>query len=384
MYGSTSMWCGGGSPTLSARHNRWESNLYAQPTYNDNYKLWVHNCSPFTPVIVKDTLPAYLTCFMGPPVLLDDNLDGNANQNINTETNLPLVNLDGVQMPLDEAVNQLSSQLIEIESEENYRNLIFQYSTIIENCNLFEDAEVNYWQNIAYVDVHKFISDFYKFVDYDKTNVNFNAGVEELISINTSLLENPLIPHYKFVEYSLDIALLNRMREHYTVSISQLESLTNELQFAGSESEYDYVQNWLCHIKAEKLATEGMLTPDEFEFAIENCDLCFSVRNAETSDTINNSDNHYEKAKNDIINHNTENNFTISPNPNQGSFNIEFANSCLGCEIRIINSIGQLVKSVVVGSDEKTIKIDGLTTGHYKVICLLNNEIIDTGTVVVK
>ncbi|MDD2386539.1 MAG: hypothetical protein PHP52_07125, partial [Bacteroidales bacterium] len=223
--------------------------------------------------------------------------------------------------------------------------------------------------------------------DYDKTNVNFNAGVEELISINTSLLENPLIPHYKFVEYSLDIALLNRMREHYTVSISQLESLTNELQFAGSESEYDYVQNWLCHIKAEKLATERMLTPDEFEFAIENCDLCFSVRNAEASDTISNSDNNYEKAKNDendIINGNTKNNFTISPNPNQGSFNIEFANSCLGCEIRIINSIGQLVKSVAVDTDKKTIKIDGLTTGHYKIICLLNNKIIDTGTVVVK
>ncbi|MDD2635850.1 MAG: T9SS type A sorting domain-containing protein, partial [Bacteroidales bacterium] len=105
------------------------------------------------------------------------------------------------------------------------------------------------------------------------------------------------------------------------------------------------------------------------------------------SDTINNSDNNYEKAKNDendIINGNTENNFTISPNPNQGSFNIEFANSCLGCEIRIINSIGQLVKSVVADSDEKTIKIDGLTTGHYKIICLMNNEVVDTGTIVVK
>ncbi|HOZ29770.1 MAG TPA: T9SS type A sorting domain-containing protein, partial [Bacteroidales bacterium] len=181
---------------------------------------------------------------------------------------------------------------------------------------------------------------------------------------------------------NLDIALLDRVRENYSTSITQLETLSSSLVGQNSESEYQFVQSWLCKIKAEKSAKEGLLTIDEFMLAIEDCEICMS--NRLTVEDNDDAGEIFEKStiKEDFT---TKSNFYISPNPNDGSFTITLAEPCENCEIRIINSIGQIVKNIKPSQKGLTkITVDGLTTGHYNVVYIIDNKVIDSETVVVK
>ncbi|MDD3859637.1 MAG: hypothetical protein PHW83_05510 [Bacteroidales bacterium] len=55
------------------------------------------------------------------------------------------------------------------------------------------------------------------------------------------------------------------------------------------------------------------------------------------------------------------------------------------CEVRIINSIGQINRIIKPAEKGLTIiSIDGLPTGHYNVIYFNDNKVIDSETVVVK
>lgn len=77
--------------------------------------------------------------------------------------------------------------------------------------------------------------------------------------------------------------------------------------------------------------------------------------------------------------------FTVSPNPSKRSFVILLTNPCNNCEIRIVNSIGQIVKYIKPSETGLyEIYVEGLKTGHYKVIYIIESKIIDTQTVVVK
>ncbi|MDD3740095.1 MAG: T9SS type A sorting domain-containing protein, partial [Bacteroidales bacterium] len=77
--------------------------------------------------------------------------------------------------------------------------------------------------------------------------------------------------------------------------------------------------------------------------------------------------------------------FYISPNPNNGSFTITLNDPCENCEVQIINSVGQIVKSIKPSQRGLyNISIEGLTAGHYNVIYLIDNSVKHTATVVVK
>lgn len=73
-------------------------------------------------------------------------------------------------------------------------------------------------------------------------------------------------------------------------------------------------------------------------------------------------------------------NIEVFPNPSNGKFSISLPESAEKCELRIINVLGQVVRNLAV--DGKTIEIDGLTKGLYKVIVAGDDVIFEKSVVV--
>jgi hypothetical protein len=222
-----------------------------------------------------------------------------------------------------------------------------------------------------------------QFVNFNDQNSNFVEAIDILIGLNESLINRNSEFTDQSFEICIDNALLYRMKRDYDSSIRLLDSLLLVAQDQYRLDHATHINHWLCMINAEKAAFQGLLSLDEFLIAIEDCDLCISTKSTKSTDH-----NYDEEALENIVDNSVDKltfGINISPNPNNGSFTITFEGNCENCVIRVVNSIGQIVKQVNpnnLGVNE--IFIDGLKTGHYKVICIIDGKIIDSQTVVVE
>jgi len=99
-------------------------------------------------------------------------------------------------------------------------------------------------------------------------------------------------------------------------------------------------------------------------------------------------DNAFEYFKAVAVNFIADNSIQISleayPNPSTGSFNINFYNEYNNTEIKVINSLGQVVEYFNnFNNGENNIYISGLSKGNYFVIVLDNNKILDSKMMIV-
>lgn len=389
VYGLTPLFAICGTPTsLTANYNRWEySYPNAYPSYNDNYKLWVYNCDPVSIVNINDLDPSYSLCKQtsksnNPEA--PDNIVSTTNEDIIVTKSGDVSNIEG-------QIEELSSQLCEINTETGYYDLINQYYSLILELDADIDLTTQYWQNIAYSDVHNVLSTLLDFVDNDVQNQRFVSSVNKLINLNGILSENIVTINSRYIEYKLDIALLLRMSGNYEAALDFLAELQIEIEATDYDSELTYINDWMCRISAENLANNGTLSPDEFEQAISNCGLCYSSLPSDNTIIQTIGYNNYDSEQNENSIQNINENiadkidFSISPNPNKGDFVINISPIESEFKFKIINSLGQVVKEIIPDSqDETTFKVVGLTIGYYQVALVVEDQIIETSSVLVK
>lgn len=358
----------------SCNNNRWESNPNVAPLYNSNFKLWVYAC-PSVPqptiIYLTDINRQYQTCES--KISEEDLLEIESfNKLLNTELSQKNESANKEINYFDhETINYSSLIIDEIDSY----NL--QLNTLGTVTGTVITEKYNYIQEL--------IADYYLTIGSEEYNVTFIETANEIIDFMNALAARNNISELDYYTIKLDIALLNRLQGKFDLSIDQLNTLSfyTEQNIVLIDSEYEYIQRWLCIINAEKSAKEGLLTIDEFNFAIEECEHCMTTK----SDGIieNHSDTElFEKTSNSSK---TTNNapLSISPNPNNGNFNIFIDNPCNSCEIKIVNSIGQTVRSFKPAENGlQKINVEGFNSGYYKVVYSITNKVIDTRSVIVE
>ncbi|MFO7790073.1 MAG: hypothetical protein R6V32_05835, partial [Bacteroidales bacterium] len=360
IYGETSLLCGGPPPTLNAEHNRWESDQVATPSFGNNYELWVYNCYPATQVNVVDNNPDYTHCFH----LIFSPLSGSESTTETTETHesdLPYVSFsENNSMPLDEAIDTLASQSAQLTGETGYQEMLNAYISVIQSCESHATAQVQYYQDMAWGDMHNVIDGYFHHVNRNTENAGFNQAVDQVMSLNETLMENPDVSRTGYYEYSLDNALLERLRENYNQSLTLLDDLKYDIP--EMDREIAYIDRWQCYIDAEREAKLGNISPDEFAEAIDNCNAVYEA----DMDAINEQDTlpGDEDSPGDTSDDAPAPNLTIIPNPNAGNFTVEVYSEVPNSGLRITNTYGQPVRTISLTDDGlQSVQVSGLAQG---------------------
>lgn len=368
--------------TVYAHHNRWEySNPGAAPNYDVNYKLWVYN-SPPTPNLTVDIIDnnrGYAIC---PGLILLPGIQtgGAVVSGANSEENEMLSDI-AIQ------VKALELQSENIESAAGFEGIMEQYCTLIIDADISNNVDTKYWQYIAYSDAHKLVNMLYDKTGQDVENEQLNSLINKLIELNNILSENSEIHYSRYVEYQLDNGLLERFRNNTDEAISLLNQLREELVLTEYTDELANIDTWLCYLENEKLAQQGLLNPDEFMIATENCEQCHSADLSEMELKNSGLSSPSDKDEPGDIEQNnvSANTLTIMPNPNNGEFAINVNTNCANCEIFIYNSLGQEVKKYKHNSESgNAIFVSGLNKGQYTVVITEDKQVIDTEKIVVK
>lgn len=355
-------------------NNRWESDPGVAPSYNFNFKLWVYGC-PTVPqptiISLTDNDRQYQTC--GSKMSSDDLLSIESH-NISTFSEINL-SIDNESYEMDdfqsEPINYSAKILEEIVSYGQQLNALETVSGTITS------GKYNYIQEL--------IAEYFVNIEFDENDETFREIANDIIDFNNALAARKNITELDYYTLHLDIALLNRLQGKYDLSIDQLNTLSlfTEQSIVLSDSEYDYIQKWLCILQAEKSAKEGLLTIDEFILALEDCEFCMKIKSNELNEESSETELIEKEGYTNIAI--PKNTFLISPNPNNGSFTIFIDSPCTNCEIQIINSLGQTVRQITPSQfGLQEINVEGINTGHYKVMYFIDGKIVDTETIIVK
>ncbi|MEA3448637.1 MAG: T9SS type A sorting domain-containing protein, partial [Bacteroidota bacterium] len=255
-----------------------------------------------------------------------------------------------------------------MQSAGGYQGMIHNYVNIIETCDAYADADVHYYKDIAWGSLHDVLDAYFAFINHATENTGFNQSLDDVMLLNETLMENPDVSRIGYYEYSLDNALLERLRENYNQSLTMLESL--KFDIPEMDREIAYIDRWHCYIDAEREAKLGNLVPDAFMAAIQDCRQTYenTIEDIHAQDSLNapgteQSDNTDTPAPN----------LTIIPNPNAGNFTVEVYCEAAGSEIKINNIYGQPVRTINLTDDgQQSVQVSGLAQGQYTVYYLEN------------
>ncbi|NLA23362.1 MAG: hypothetical protein GX879_00180 [Bacteroidales bacterium] len=350
--------CGRNIATL-ASHNRWESNVSAQPS-STNHLLYVYGCYDGTKEILKDFTPDYHVCYHPIPQLpmplgQPENEHDSQEQNDIFETN-------------NSNFNQFS-----LNSENDFNTTITTYASIVENLskNLSTEEVIANFDK-AYFNIHSILLEYYQFVDNDRTHEGFNEALDLLIELNENILSANNLSYAQKLIYKLSIPLLNRLRGEYDASISELENLILEITDNYYIREKAFAEKWLCFIEAEQQLEEGIMSIDEFDLAIEDCNYFYSQL----------IDDNLLVSESESVEQNDCLTINVLPNPNQGTFSISLNQLDRQGEIRITKTGGQLVYLKQYSNEALT--ISGFSKGEYTIYYVENQEIKASANFVVE
>ena len=248
------------------------------------------------------------------------------------------------------------------------------------------------------------LSDFYKFTSYNKNDITINQVVDQIITLNNNLRNNLQISSQEDITYQLNTALLNRFRSNYIASISQLESLNQEItnlmltsvdssNLIFHEISKVNIEKWLCYVRAEYDLVQDLINHDEFSAQTENCGVTYksALVHQELLDKYTMSENYimdnYSKSEITSSSEKTisESLLLINPNPNEGSFTVHLVSNSANNEIKIFNALGQLIKSTKVNKlGEQIVTFNNIAKGQYTVVYVENGNIINSEKLLVK
>ncbi|MFO7790071.1 MAG: right-handed parallel beta-helix repeat-containing protein, partial [Bacteroidales bacterium] len=381
--GETPLICLPGVPTdLDAENNKWDSGNNS-PEFMVNHKLYVMNCDN-TPVNIIDNDPSYLHCFHWVfPGIMEGGTEGNQTVDDTTQNSdlLSVSISDNQSIPIDEAVQQLSCQAEQLQSETGYQNLLDDYINLLQDMDVYTSSQVLYWKNKAWHDMHSAVNAYFAFVSHDTENAGFNQSMDDVMLLNETLMENPDVSMISYYEYGLDNALLERLRENYSQSLTMLESLKYDIP--EMDREIAYINRWQCYIDAEREAKLGNISPDEFAEAIDNCNAVYEA----DMDEINEQDTlpGDEDSPGDTSDGTPAPNLTIIPNPNTGNFTVEVYSEVPSSGLRITNAYGQPVRNISLMDDGlQSVQVSGLAQGHYTVYYLEDGSAVASENMIVE
>lgn len=344
-------------PALTATKNIWESDLTSTPQYGVNHNLKVYNtgCNPALSVSVTDNSPGENDCIsFFIPASSGNNIGDIETENSNTNI-----------------LSSLCDDFSVLDSENAYQNELADYCLAINNF-IPQNSSEYLQKRKAYSNAHKLVNAYLEYLDFNTESNAYNQAIDMLVELNEDLINSDFETELSKIDYSLDIALLERSRRNYNIAVEHLESLVSDIY--EYELEQSFVQRWLCSLYAEKQLIEGSINHDEFEELITECAAVYDASIDELSEEIPNDDN------NENITY-----LNISPNPNSGSFTILVNCEEQNAEIRISNSIGQPISTYSLNNTgEQVISISGYNSGQYTVYYIVNTELVESVAVFVE
>ena len=388
--------------SIVATNNRWEQNQNAQPQLSVNHNLYSYNCSPNT--ILIDNNPAYIDCLLFYPMGSEggDSEINNYNSNIVYNSSLPSVELSThSNTTIDEAIDILRNNVSNANSESEFVMIIADYINIINTAGTSLNVDAIKLIDIAYSDMMHAISEFYAVTNYNRDNSSINLAIDDVKSLNSLLLEKDFVNDIKFFEYKLNNALLERFRDQYDVSISELIQIINDITVyqssINSENDYLfwdnrrlYVDRWLCVVRIEKEFFDGIITIDEYTEKIRECGSSLHLLH-EKMDTKSGNKNAGE-IENDENSDNIEmesqinsSEFYVTPNPNSGSFSVYFYSESNNNKLKIFNTLGQEVETRKINEiGDQTVVFEGFAKGQYTIAYYAENKLVKSIHLIVK